>query len=422
MNAGQGAGGPGKAVLLYLSVIVLYVNIYAVPPMTLSIIRELGVSHFQAGLLMTTFAVVYCLGNALVGLLSDRWGALRVMAGGLSLGYLASLLLSATGSFPVMLASRVLSGVAAAAMTTPCLITLIRWFPPERKSLSVGLQLASLTLGSAVVFLVTPVLLPHLSWRTLLRLYALAGALTLIPFLLLLRGAAAPAVRRAAGGGAAGGGSIPRPAAAVVALLSAVLFVTLFQIGGTLTWLPPWLEETSGFPPLQAGLAAMTFSLVGIPSALLGGYLADRLTGPRALRIVRMSMAGVLVSTAVIALGWLQGARWFPLVILVIVLSRWGSFMAVGPLLSLVPRLARPGEEGSLMGVVNAVTMSGSVAASFVGGLIIEAAGNYRALWIVLAAALLVSALVLHPLLSRRWAALDLGSQGADGRGPAADD
>ena len=418
MNAGQRPGGQGKAVLLYLSVIVLYVNIYAVPPMTLSIIRELGISHFQAGLLMTTFAVVYCLGNALVGLLSDRWGALRVMVGGLSLGYLASLLLSVTGNFPVMLASRVLSGVAAAAMTTPCLITLIRWFPPERKSLSVSLHLASLTLGSAVVFLVTPVLLPHISWRTLLRLYALAGAVALIPLLLLLRGpAVVPAARRAAGGG-----SIPRPAAAVVALLSAVLFVTLFQIGGTLTWLAPWLEEKSGFLPLQAGLAAMTFSLVGIPSALLGGYLADRLTGPRALRIVRMSMVGVLVSTAVVALGWLQGPRWFALVLVVIVLSRWGSFMAVGPLLSLVPRLARPGEEGSLMGVVNAVTMSGSVAASFIGGLIIEVAGNYRSLWIVLAAALLVSALVLHPLLNRRWSALDLVSQGADARGSAADD
>jgi predicted MFS family arabinose efflux permease len=400
---------PGRATFLYLGVLVLYVNIYAVPPMTLSIIRELGIGHLQAGLLMTTFAVMYCIGNALVGYLSDRFGALRVMAAGLALGFLASLLLSVTRSFPVMVASRLLSGMAAAAMTTPCLVTLMRWFPPERRSLSVSLHLAALTLGSALVFLVTPLLLPYLSWRVLLRLYALAGAAVLAPFPFLFRqaGAEAPEAQRRTRG------RLERPAVAVVALLCAVLFVTLFQIGGALTWLPPWLQERGGFSPLQIGLASMTFSLAGIPSTLLGGWLADRPGARRGPRIIAMSLVGVSISSSVLALGWLQDARWFALVVLVIVLARWGSFMAVGPLLSLVPRLAPPGGQGSLMGLVQAVTMSGSVAASFAGGLVIQLTGAYRALWALFAAALLASAAVLHPLLSRRWLTLFPGDDEA---------
>jgi putative MFS transporter len=394
-----------RTVLLYLGVLVLYVNIYAVPPLTLSIIRELGIGHLQAGLLMTTFAVVYCIGNALVGYLSDRFGALRVMAAGLALGFLASLLLSITESFPVMVASRILSGMAAAAMTTPCLVTLMRWFPPARRSLSVSLHLAALTLGSALVFLVTPLLLPHIAWRILLRLYALAGVAVLAPFAFLLRGAGdePPGAWRRTGSRLEG------PALGVVALLCAVLFVSLFQIGGAMTWLPPWLQERGGFSPLQIGLAAMTFSLVGIPSTLLGGWLADRPGARRGPRIIAMSLAGGLVSSSVLALGWLQEARWFALVLLIVVLARWGSFMAVGPLLSLVPRLAPPGGQGSLMGWVNAVTMSGSVAASFAGGLLIQLTGAYRALWALFSAALLVSAAVLHPLLRRRWLALTRG-------------
>lgn len=409
MAGGSAPKVPGRAVLLYLGVLVLYVNIYAVPPMTLSILRELGIGHFQAGLLMTTFAVVYCIGNALVGFLSDRIGELRVMAAGLVLGFFASLLMSLTGSFPVMVASRVFSGLAAAALTTPCLVTLMRWFPPARKSLSVSLHLASLTLGSALVFLLTPLLLPLLSWRVLLRLYALAGVAVLAPFAFLLRqaGTVPPAPEGRARGG------LQPSAVAVVALLCAVLFLTLFQIGGALTWLPPWLQERGGFSPLQVGLAAMTFSLVGIPSTLLGGYLADRSGERRGPRVIALSLAGVLVSSSILSLGWLQDARWFALVLLVIVLARWGSFMAVGPLLSLIPRLAPPGGQGALMGLVHAVAMSGSVAASFAGGVVIQGTGGYRALWALLSAALLFSAALLHPLLRRSWNALFRDEQGA---------
>lgn len=398
----------GRPVLLYGGVLILYVNIYAVPPLVVSIIRELRVGHLRAGLLMTTFAVTYCLGNVVMGYLSDRLGALRVMVGGLAVGFLASLVMSLTGSFALMVGTRVFSGLAAAAMTTPCLVTLMRWFPPARRALSVSLHLAAVTLGSALVYLFTPLLLPVLSWRATLRLYALGGGLLLIAFLRLLAGsgAALPAAGHRV--------RVPLspPATRVIVLLCAVLFLTLFQIGGTLTWLPPWLQELGGFSPLQVGLAGMTFSLVGIPSTLLGGYLADRAPERRARRVMAMSLVGVLISASVLALVWLQDARWFALVMLVVVLARFGSFMSVGPLLSLAAGLAPGGGQGALLGLVNAVTMSGPVVAAFVGGLIIEKTGDYRMLWVALSVALLASAVALQPLLRRAWQALS-----ADGGG-----
>lgn len=398
---GSPGGGPGSVALLYAGVLVLYVNIYAVPPLTISIIRDLGIGHFQAGLLMTTFSVAYCLGNAGVGYLSDRVGALRVMAGGLAMGFLATLVMSLSGSFAVMVGTRLLSGLAAAAMTAPCLVTLMRWFAPSRRSLSVSLHLASLTLGSALTFLLTPLLLPWLSWRVVLRFYALAGAVLLVAFLPLLRrsgGVSPPAGPRVRG-------ALSGPNAGLVALLCAVLFITMFQIGGTLTWLPPWLQEGGGFSPLQIGLAGMTFSLVGIPSTLLGGVLADRARGRRRERVIGMSMVGLVVSSSLLALVWLQQARLFGVVMLVVVAARWGSFMSVGPLLSLAAGLARGGAQGSLLGVVNAIAMSGSVVAAFAGGLLIQTTGGYATLWVALAAALLFSAIVLHPLLRRAWRA-----------------
>ena len=47
-----------------------------------------------------------------------------------------------------------------------------------------------------------------------------------------------------------------------------------------------------GFTPVQAGLAASTFSLGGMAAALIGGYLADRV-GPRAVIILSMFASAV---------------------------------------------------------------------------------------------------------------------------------
>ncbi|MBM3302843.1 MAG: MFS transporter, partial [Deltaproteobacteria bacterium] len=88
-------------VLAYLS-IVLYINIFCIPPIALSLMRETGIGHFQVGLLMTVYTLVYCFSNLAAGILSDRFGPKAVMTGGLLLGYLTTWILSATSSFPLM--------------------------------------------------------------------------------------------------------------------------------------------------------------------------------------------------------------------------------------------------------------------------------------------------------------------------------
>ena len=388
--------------LAYLSTVTLYINIYCIPPIALSLMRETGIGHFQVGLLMTVYAMVYCFSNLAAGILSDRFGPKAVMSGGLLLGYLATGILSGTSNFTLMVLTRIAIGFSAAAMTAPCMLFVQGWLPPEKRSLGVSGLLAALTLGSALVFLITPVLIEGIPWRPLIRIYAAIGAGVLIAFWLF----AGPLPSGNQGTRAISSGGSSRFFSGALILLSAVLFIDMFQIGGTLVWLSPWLEEKCGLPPSGVGVGAMAFSLVGIPAALLGGYLAGKcrqIGKTKGLEsIVWLSAVGSILSAATGLFVFLEAPRFFSLIIIVIILARWGSFMGVGPLLSVVLELTSQKAVGRAMGFVNTVMLSGSFLSSLLSGFFIEKTGQYDLVWLTFAAALLLSALVLHPLLSRQ--------------------
>ncbi|MGV9654147.1 MFS transporter [Streptomyces sp. NPDC003554] len=118
------------------------------------------------------------------GSLSDRIGARRAFAGGLSLFILASVVCGLAPTLPVLIAARVVQGVGA-AVTMPTSMALVRQaFPdPARRARAVGVW----AMGGAVAAAAGPVLggvLSLVSWRMIFWINLPVGILTL---LLLLR-------------------------------------------------------------------------------------------------------------------------------------------------------------------------------------------------------------------------------------------
>jgi len=66
------------------------------PPLFPFLMREYSLSFTQVGALTTVFFVVSCVGQALAGILVDRWGAHRVLCLGLSLLTLSGILIAAS--------------------------------------------------------------------------------------------------------------------------------------------------------------------------------------------------------------------------------------------------------------------------------------------------------------------------------------
>ncbi|MCW5590875.1 MAG: MFS transporter [Burkholderiales bacterium] len=84
---------------------------FMIPPLFPWLMAEFGLTFTQVGLAMTVFFVVSGVGQALAGFVVDRFGALRVLAGGIALLAASGLALASAQNFPMLLAAAMVAGM-----------------------------------------------------------------------------------------------------------------------------------------------------------------------------------------------------------------------------------------------------------------------------------------------------------------------
>ncbi len=84
---------------------------FMIPPLFPWLMAEFGLTFTQVGLAMTVFFVVSGVGQALAGFVVDRFGALRVLAGGITLLSASGLVLASAQSFGMLLAAAMVAGM-----------------------------------------------------------------------------------------------------------------------------------------------------------------------------------------------------------------------------------------------------------------------------------------------------------------------
>src|SRR5512135_849626 len=81
------------------------------PPLFPWLMRDFGLSFTEVGSAMTVFFVVSGVGQALAGFVVDRFGALRVLCGGVALLSAGGFALASAGSFPMVLGAAAIMGL-----------------------------------------------------------------------------------------------------------------------------------------------------------------------------------------------------------------------------------------------------------------------------------------------------------------------
>ncbi|KAF4356984.1 hypothetical protein F8388_015960 [Cannabis sativa] len=122
---------------------------------------KLGWSSSFLGIVQSSFLWGYIFSSVIGGALVDKYGGKKVMAYGVALWSLATLLtpLAANHSTTSLLAIRVVFGLAE-GVAFPSMSTLIsRWFPTQERASAVGLSMAGFHLGNVAGFLLTPIML-----------------------------------------------------------------------------------------------------------------------------------------------------------------------------------------------------------------------------------------------------------------------
>ncbi|BAT84179.1 hypothetical protein LR48_Vigan03g097900 [Vigna angularis] len=120
-----------------------------------------GWSSSFLGIVQSSFLWGYIFSSVIGGALVDKYGGKRVLAWGVFLWSLATLLtpLAANHSTMSLLAIRAFFGLAE-GVAFPSMSTLIsRWFPTNERASALGMSMAGFHLGNVVGLLLTPIML-----------------------------------------------------------------------------------------------------------------------------------------------------------------------------------------------------------------------------------------------------------------------
>ncbi|MFE6747033.1 MFS transporter [Kitasatospora purpeofusca] len=392
---------PRAVYVLALGVFAMVTSEFAVAGLMPQLAEGLDATVPQIGCLITAFSVAMSFGGPLlaVALLRMRQRAALMLLFAI---FLVGNLLAATASgYPVMLAARVVSGVAAQAFFGISISLCAQLARPEIRGRAIAVLMNGLMLGTLLGLPLATVIGERLGWRA--AFWAVA-VLTAAVALCTLAGV--PDVDHAEGTG-----SLRDELGALRDRRLWLAFVTsTLIIGATFTlfsYVNPILTGLTGFSAGSVPLLLVAYGAATVVGNTVVGRLADRYALPvlatgLALNTVFLAGLALLAQFRVPAVGLLLGV----------------GLVGVTMNPAMVSRVQRIGGSRPLVNTVhNSFITLGVILGSLLGGLAIDAFGLRAVLWLGAATAV-AGLLSLLPDLPRRRRALPDRSPGARGNIP----
>jgi MFS family permease len=331
-----------------------YLDRYVVPPIFSDLKNAMHLSDTQLGLLMLAFLVVYSIVAPLFGAWGDRGSRPRLIAIGVFLWSLATLLSGLADNYPQLFAARALVGVGEAAYVAIAPALLADSFPAASRGRVFAVLNMAIPVGSALGYIVGGQVSAHFGWR---EVFFIAGAPGLLLSAALLwlpdppRGA-----RDHAPPAAAATRAQPSALAGYLDLLQRKPYVLLvlgyaaytFALGGLASWMPSFLERAHGIPKAQAATWFGAIVVVtGFVGTFLGGWLGDHGLKYSRQAYLWFSAAVTLLAVpfAVVALTASAPAIYYGAVVIAELLL----FMSTGPINAAIVNLVSPFERASAM-------------------------------------------------------------------------
>jgi len=359
-----------------------------VAPLAPTITRSTGASIDSAGLLVTTYALVYAVTGPLFGPVSDRWGRRNVILTGLVAFSLGTALTGVFSNFAVLLVFRGVAGLGAAMMVPSIFAAVADVVAPERRGRAIGIIMGALTGSSLIGVPLGSFAADALSWRVTFWVIAALAVVALVAVPLSL-----PQLPPAAAD------SDVSPLRAYVGKFRAafsnptvvfVLLSTFFWTAGNQgMWanIGVYFHTEFDLSTTAIGLVLLVISAVGVLGNFLGGRLTDRY-GKRAV----IAAAGVSVAVALVAFSSLSGALVPP----VVIAALWVLAFNIGAssITTLVSELS-PGARGTALGLNSSALYAGSTIGTSASVAVLS--GTHSFVWLGVVCA--ISCLLVFPIV-----------------------
>ncbi len=335
--------------LLFASYFVFGLSWIGYAPFLADFQAGYGLSHGQAGMLISSVSFAKIFVPFVAGALAARIGVKHALLVGM-LCICASLLTPFAPNYLVLLASRFLLGVGGAVVVTLFGVAVLQWFPPDERPLVNGINGVAVNAGITLALFATVPLAERFGRSQVLTGYALGSVLLALSWWLLGRDRGPAQAASAATGYA----EVLRSRTTWYLALGFAGPLSLYLVFNT--WLPTFYKQTLGLAAAESSQLTGLANLVGIPAAVVGGFLTRHTRRRRPW----IWGSGIVVCLSGFGLFLSRDLTWLTVSAIVYGVS---LFLWVSPLLTLAMEL--PDMTPARLSLVMGVFFGGSYVVAF---------------------------------------------------------
>ena len=299
-----------------------YLDRSVVPAVLTDIKAHFALSDGQVGRINTIFMLGYFVTSPIFGYLGDRATRKWLIATGIFIWSLGTVLTGFAGSFILFLAFRVLVGVGEASYATISPSLISDTFPSERRNNALTIFYVAIPVGSALGYILGGKIAAHWGWHWAFIWAGVPGlvlALVLLPF-------------REPARGQAEGASAEKPTTGDILKLFRAADYSLvvlgytaytFALGAFAVWGPAFLERVHSVPKeIASTFFGKVLVVTGLLGTMAGGFAATAwhkrhpagyawMLGLSAVLAAPLAVAAFLASEKNVSMTCLAGAMFF---------------------------------------------------------------------------------------------------------------
>jgi MFS family permease len=380
----------GEVYLCMLSYAVIFQSI---PPVMSLIIDHFRISHHEAGLLMSVFALPGILMSLPAGILADRYGIKPVGIATLALTIAGTVLVATGQTFASVLLGRIVAGTGAISLVIIAPQAIARWFIGREMGIAMGIFNTAMPVGTMVCLNALPALASASGWRSGIWVTVAFTAITLVVFALFY-----PQSSRGKNG---------KPKTKPVAWNIGKAGVSIWLVGAAWALFNASIISLFTFAPdfmvgkgVGLGSAGFYTSLVMIGSLVLSpviGYLVDRVGRKEAF--IATGGVGMALLLLLFSAG---GTGSFALLMVAVGVT---AALIPAPVFSLAADVVSEERLGTGYGILSMLNNVGIFVGPQLVGLSRDATGSYRSgFWLMALFAFLTATAIVGMWAGRRRA------------------
>jgi MFS transporter, Spinster family, sphingosine-1-phosphate transporter len=372
-----------------------YLDRYVLSAVVSPLQKDLGLNDSQAGWLPTAFMIGYIITSPAFGWLGDRWSRKWLIATGIFVWSVGTVLTGFAATFAIMIAFRALVGVGEASYATISPGLISDSYGPAKRNNALTIFYVAIPVGAALGTIIGGIIATKWGWRHAFIWTGLPGlllALAILPFAELKRGQSEgktdEAEKKASLGDIANLFRIPD-------YLLVVLGYTAytFALGAFGYWGPTFLHRAHGVAVDKAGTFFGAVLVVsGLVSTLIGGFAATAWHKRNPAGYAWMLGLSVLFAVPLVFAAFLATSTFWSMSFLAA--SMFLLFLSTGPVNTLILESVPINLRASAMAIsIFAIHIGGDMWSSVLVGRLSDAlGGNLQKAVLILPLALIVAA------------------------------